>query len=121
VWRKRSHFAGGGHGVVGQAPGRIHLGDADLLLGESGQVLGDGIGENDLPLFRQHHRRDGHEGLRHRVEAEDGVLRHRRAARRIAGAEGLEVGDAALARDDRDGAGKLLRLDLRLQRLPDPS
>ena len=115
------HLARRGYGLVREAPGRVDLGDADLHLGEGGEVLGNRIGEDDPPLLGEHHGGGGHEWLRHRVEAEDGVLGHRRAALRVPGAERLEVGDAALARDHGDGAGKLLRLDLGLQDLPDPA
>jgi len=92
-----------------------------LHLGEGRQVLGDRIGQHDLAFFRQDHRADRGERLGHRVDAEDGVLGHRSAARGISRAERLEVCDAALARDDRHRAGKLLRLDLGLQGLADPA
>jgi hypothetical protein len=45
--------------------------DRDLRIGKSRHVFRERIGEEQAPLFDQHHDRDGDDRLRHRIDAED--------------------------------------------------
>ena len=111
------HLAHGRDGrVVDLREFRVGLRDADLLRAEGRQELRDRIGQLHLAVLDEHHRRDRHERLRHRVDAEDGIGRHRCAARRIAMTHGRRVHELAAARDHHDGTGQLARVDLGLQR-----
>jgi hypothetical protein len=74
--------------------------DADLGVGEGRDVGGDRIFEQELALLRQRHRRDRGDRLRHREDAEDRVRGHWRLRRLVAEAEGLEIGDLAVPRDE---------------------
>ena len=114
------HLALGRHLQVVDLPGhRIDLGDDHFPLGQLRQELRDGIGDEELAVLHEHHRRHRGERLGHGVEAEDGVLGHRLAGRLVAHAEGLEVDDLALARDERHRAGDLAGLDLAAQHAAD--
>ena len=95
-------------GLAG-AVGRL---DEDVELRELWQIHADRVRQANAALFDEHHRRDGCERLRHRVEAKDGVLRHRSARRGVELSNGLEVRDLSLPDDHRDCAGEALRLDL---------
>ena len=114
------HLALGRHQRVGHLAGLgVEAGDAHLERLELREVPGDGIVEQDAPVLHQHHDRDRGERLGHRVEAEDRVLRHGRAALRIALAQRLEVGDLAPPRHQRDRAGIAALGDLALDHLGD--
>jgi hypothetical protein len=71
-----------------------------------------GIGEVEVALLVQRHERHGGDRLRHRVDAPDGVLAHRRLALGVREAERAEVGDVPVAGDERLAAGDLARLDV---------
>ena len=83
---------------------RIHF--RDLEVRELGNVLRHRIVELPLAFLEQHHHRDAGDRLGHRVDAEDRVLLHRRAALQVALAGGLELHDLAVLRDHRDDAGR---------------
>src|SRR5262249_3097127 len=85
--------------------------DEDVELGELWQIHADGIRQANAALFDEHHRRDGGERLRHRVETKDRVLRHRGARLRVELPDRLEIRDLSPSSDDRDRAGEALRLD----------
>ena len=52
----------------------VAVGDADLHVGEGGDVFRDRIGDEKPPLLDQHHRRDRNDRLGHRIDAEDRVV-----------------------------------------------
>ncbi len=54
--------------------------DADTHRGELRQVFGDWFRQQQPSLFNERHRCDRDDRLGHRIDAEDGVLAHRRAA-----------------------------------------
>src|SRR5262249_7548687 len=91
----------------------------DLHLGKLWEILRYRIGERELAFFGENHCRDRRERLRHRVETEDRVFRHRRASLRIALSERFEVRHLALARHDENSAGQSTTCDLGLDHLSD--
>ena len=62
------------------------------------QVFFNRVAQQEASLLPQHHRRHGNDGLRHRVDSENAVLRHRRIAGGIAPAIALEVRQPAAPR-----------------------
>ena len=72
--------------------------DADLLVGKFRNEFGDGIVEQEVTFFQQHHDADGDDRLGHREDAEQRVVRHRRGCRRALPAECIEPADLAAAR-----------------------
>ena len=54
--------------------------DADLRIGEFGDVFRDGVSDEQPSVLDQHHERDRDDRLGHRIDAEDRVAAHRRAA-----------------------------------------
>src|SRR5437899_12737511 len=64
----------------------------------------------------QHHDADGRDWLGHRGDAEEGVLRHRRAAFQVLAADGLVAKNGVLPTDDRDRPGDVVAIDERLHR-----
>jgi hypothetical protein len=91
---------------------RIHF--RDLEVRELGNVLRHRIVELPLPFLEQHHHRHAGDRLRHRVDAEDRVLLHRRGALQVALAGGFELHDLAVPRHHRHDAGQLVLVDQRL-------
>ena len=87
---------------------------------ELGDVLPDGIAEQDLPFLEQDHDGDARHGLGLRGDAEDGVGRHGRARRRIELADGLEMSDLAVAGDERHGPAEPALIDVLLHDFADP-
>ncbi len=85
----------------------------------SGMNRETGSVSRSLPFLDQHHHRDADDGLRHRHDAEDGVLRHRLLRLEVHQPLRLEVRDAAVPRDERDGAAEGLRVDMALHQLGD--
>ena len=77
------------------------------------------IGQPQLAFFHQHQDRDAGDRLRHRRDAEDRVLAHRRLRFEIHLALRLEVRDLAAPRHHRDRAGDLAALDVALDHLVD--
>ena len=63
--------------------------------------------ERDSSLFDQHHDGHGRHALRHRVDAEQRLLRHRDARLERLRADGLQIRELAVARDRGDRAGNL--------------
>ena len=96
---------------------RLLLADFDVLEGRD--VLGDRIGERQLALLEQHHRRHRGDRLGHGIDAEDRILGHRRLLLGVEAAHGLEVGDLAVPRDEQDGAGDRALGDVGLERVGD--
>ncbi len=86
----------------------------DLHLCELGQELGDGVVEEEVPFFQEHHDRDGRDGLGHRVDAEDGIVGHRLTGFAVPVAPRLNVGDLASPRDECDSSGGFLSIDVPL-------
>jgi hypothetical protein len=85
----------------------------DLEVRELGDVFGDGISGQPLALLVEDHHGDAGDRLGHGVVAEDGVFGHGRAVA-SRDAVGAVVDDFAVAREDGDGAGELLVIDLAL-------
>ena len=80
----------------------------------SGTNLVIGSSSCHLPVLEQHHHGDAGDRLRHRVEAEDRVARHRRAGRQALDAVGLLGHDLAVPRQQRRHPGDApVRDDLR--------
>ena len=92
---------------------------ADRLGLERGNVLRHGIRQQQATFLVQRQRRHRDERLRHRGDPEDRVRRHRRARRLVTEADGLDVRDPPLARDDDDGARDPPALDVGAQHLRD--
>jgi hypothetical protein len=102
--------------------GRAVLGlllDADLHIGERGNVFRNGIVELDLAFLEQHHRGHRGDGFGHREQAEDGLVGDRRLAHHILDAEGLVIDRLAVLLDQHDGAGDLAGRNLVLEELAD--
>ena len=95
---------------------RLHrgalAGNPDLVIAPFRNKSRDRIIELEMPLLVEAHQRDRGDRLRHRVEAEDRVVGHRRFALAIRHAHRLEVGDVAVARDERLASGDLPGLDI---------
>jgi hypothetical protein len=100
------------------ASGRLARGALrHALVLERRNVFGDRVGEQQLPVFVQHH--DGHagDGLGHRGDAENRVGSHRLLALDVLEADGVHIRDLAFARDQRDEPGRFATIDERLHRL----
>ena len=106
------------HGERDRAHG-VFLLDADLKLAQLRDVLGDRIAQIEAALVTEKHDCDTGERLRHRVDPEDVVRAQGRAGRAVTKAGRFEVDDAALARDERDGARHPAFLDIGLHHLGD--
>jgi hypothetical protein len=65
------------------------------------------IGELDLAVLDQHHGGDRDERLGHRIDAEDGIERHRLALFLVLVAGGVGIDELALAGDEHDRAREL--------------
>ena len=78
-----------------------------LQLGESWDVARHRVVEAPLALFVEHHQRDAGDRLGHRIDAEDGVALHGRAALDVLDAGDVDVDELAAARHQRHHAGEL--------------
>ena len=85
--------------------------DDDFHAGKFGNVLRDRIVELPLPLFVQHHHGDAGNGLGHGVDPEDRIFLDSVGLLRVELADGVEVDDLAVARDQCDQACHLLVVD----------
>jgi hypothetical protein len=114
------HVAIGRNGRVGQA-GELRVGarHADALALERRQKFCNRIGQLDLAVLDQHHGGDGDQRLRHRIDAEHGIERHRLASGLILESDSIGVDELTLAGDHDHGSRKLVLIDLALERLPD--
>ncbi|EAU65160.1 hypothetical protein STIAU_4203 [Stigmatella aurantiaca DW4/3-1] len=84
-----------GHGDgLGRGPSGVHA-----RRGELGQPPADGIRQLEGPFLPQHHRRDGGDGLRHGVDAPEGVCLDLTARLLVGEAVRGQVGHLAAARD----------------------
>ena len=70
-------------------------------------VLRDRIVELPFTLFEQNHHRDAGDRLAHRIDAKDAVRRHRLVGVDVLFADGVEMHDLAVSRDERDDAREL--------------
>ena len=104
-----------GHLALGEHP----VARTDPQLAEGGEVLRNGVGDEEPAFLVEHHRRHRDHRLSHGRDAEDGIGRHQRAGRLVTEADRFQVGDAALAGDHDDGASQPPALDVRLQRPTD--
>ena len=87
-------------------PAAVFIGPAhDFQRLELGHELGDGIVELPAPVLEQHHHGDAGDRLRHRVEAENGVARQRRAGRQALDAVHLLGHDLTVPRQQRRHPG----------------
>ena len=82
---------------------------------ERGNILANGVGQQQPAFFPQHHDRDRYDGFGHRIDAENGVLRHRCAARRQR-TKRLMVGDFAMTGDQSHRTGHVTGRRTTLQR-----
>lgn len=82
------------------------------VIAPRGDDAGDGVVELEHPLLEQLHQRDGHDRLRHRVDAEDRVVAHRNTPLAIALAQAALVGEVAAPADGHLAAGDLARPDV---------
>ena len=98
-----------------RAEPRPLAGHDDVL--EFGDELGDGIVELEAALFVKHHHRDRGDGLRHRVDAKERSLGHRRARLEILNADGFEICDLPASRHGRHGPGNPLLGDVAVQQI----
>ena len=87
----------------------------DFEIRELRDVFRDRIARPPLALLIQHHHRDAGDRLGHRVDAEDRVLLHGRAAGHVALAIGPRIDDLAVARHYRDDSRHLAVVDVFLQ------
>ena len=85
--------------------------DADFCIGKSRNVFRDGIVEGQLAVVDQHHRGNRRDGLRHRIDLENRVRRHRLSGRGIPHAETFEIDRLAVLLDQEDRAGNLAGRD----------
>jgi hypothetical protein len=92
----------------------------DFKIGELGNELRNRIGRQPFALLVENQHGDACDRLGHRVVAEDGVLRHRRAARKVAHAVSAVVHNLAVPRQDRHGAGEFLFVDHFLDKAVQP-
>ena len=86
--------------------------DADLDVRERRNVFRQRLLQLQFAFLHQHHRGNRGDRFRHRIDAEDGVGRHRLLGAGIANAETIEVGRLAVALDHHDGTGNLVPGDL---------
>jgi len=92
----------------------------DLEVAQFGNVIGGGVVQAETAFFEQDQRRHAGDDFGHRVNAKDGVGRHRRAGFEVAVTERGEIGDFAFARDERNGAGVLVVVDVLLDHCAHP-
>ena len=114
------HLTFGRNQRVGNFAVSVGLRDANLEFRKVGQELRYRIGQLEPAFLHEDHGRDRDQGLGHRVDAENRILRHGRIGGLVAEAEALEVGDLALAGDQHDRAGQPTLIDLLLEHLSDP-
>jgi len=109
-----AHQFADGHRVVRLLHDYLAVGTrrlGHLQVGELRNELRDRIVEFESTfLVERHQRRAGH-GLGHRVDAEDRVPGHGGAARDVLLAEGAEVRDLAVPRNDGHDAGEFPSVD----------
>ncbi len=89
-------------------------------IGEGGHEVGDGLVEIEPALGRQHQRDEGDHRLRHRVDAEDRVRRHRRAGGAVAVAPDAPHHDLAGALDMQHGTRHRAARHLDVEEVVDP-
>ena len=89
----------------------VAIDHAHLQIGEGRDVFRDRISDQEPSLLDQHHRRDRNDRLGHRIDAEDRVVTHRRAAGPQR-ADRLAVNQLAVSGDQHGDARSLLLLDL---------
>lgn len=75
----------------------------DFLAFEFGNPFCDGIVEQEVAFFVEHHERDGGDGFGHGHHDEDGVFGHGRVGLNVAVPLGLEVHDFPFTCDEGDG------------------
>ena len=97
------HRALGVHQAHPVRAGRVR--HSHLHLGKCRKIFGHRIIQLQLTRFEQSERSGHGDGLAHGVDAEDVVHTHGGRALRVSQAEGVFVGDLAVAHDDQDGAG----------------
>ena len=117
-------FTRGRDGVVLRRIGRWRVGGAVLNHGhlralELRYEFRDGIVEAHLAFFEQHQDSHSADGLRHREGAEEGVLLHGLVRFNVHEALRVEPGDLPFARDQGDGTGDVMRVDVALHRVVD--
>ena len=94
---------------------RTRLGDGHLVeTFELRNESRDRIAQPNRALFDEHHDRDASDGLRHRCQPEQAVLRHRLLRLEVHHAARLEVRDAPPARDQRHRASDIVGVDVAL-------
>ena len=93
--------------------------DADLLALERRKEFRHRIGEFDLAVLDQHHGGDRDQRLGHRIDAKDGIQRHRLAFILVLEARGVGIDELALARDQHDRAGEFAIGNAFLERIVD--
>ena len=93
--------------------------EPDLLLLEGGDVFRHGVGQQQPAFLVERQRSHRDHRLGHRGDAEDRVGRHRRAGVLVTEADGLQIGDAALAGHQDHGARNAAALDVGAEDLRD--
>ena len=115
VWRSRSWI---GHRPLQRYEVELAVVlDADLLVGKFRDEFRNGVAEQEMAILDQHHDADRDDRLGHREDAEDRVVRHRRARRRALPAERFEPADLAAPRHHHGRAGQGALVDLALERV----
>ena len=89
-----------------------------LAFANDGMYFATGSSSLSLPCIDQHHRRDAGDRLRHRIQAEDGVVGHRQPGRDIAHAEEFVINRLAMLLDQQNGARNLAVGDLAAEKSP---
>ena len=95
------HQLGHRHRALGVHQARLAVGPVagvHLQVREPGDVARHRVVEAPLALFVEHHQGDAGDRLRHRVDAEDGIALHRRAALDVPDAGHVDVDQLAAAR-----------------------
>src|SRR5262249_16821434 len=100
-------------------PRRMIPADEDALIPPGRDELAHRVVELNASLLPQHHQTDAHDRLRHRVDAEDRIVRDRSLPLDFEVALRLEVRDLASARDECEGAGELTGVDVALEMIGD--
>ena len=85
--------------------------DADLCVRKGTNVFRYGIVERQFAVVDQHHRGDRGDGLRHRIDLENRIRRHRPPGLGVQRAEAFEIDRLAVLLDQQDRAGNLARRD----------
>ena len=81
--------------------------DADFCIRKGVNIFRHGIVEGQLAVVDQHHRGNRGDGLRHRIDLENAIRRHRLAGRGVPHAETFEIDRLAVLLDQQDCAGNL--------------